>query len=138
LLDNSYRKYGFRDETLSWFSDTLKKDTTLPYTFLFFHRPLHLPLEDVFGDDETTYSRSQNEKFLDILSQNPITYIFNGHIHLYIPYTLQGIPVVVSGGGGAYPQAILGGPSAAYFHYLIVNVPNNSADAPSVSVKHFE
>ncbi|MCW1929933.1 MAG: metallophosphoesterase [Candidatus Kerfeldbacteria bacterium] len=138
LLDNSYRKYGFRDETLAWFSEHLKNDSALPYTFLFFHRPLHLPLEEIFGDDETAYSRIQNQKFLDILSQQSISYIFNGHIHLYVPYTLQGIPVVVTGGGGAYPQAMLGGPSAAYFHYLIVHVPHNGIDAPSVSVQHFD
>lgn len=136
LLDNSNRRIGFSDATLTWLTDQLTHNAS--YTFLFYHRPLHLPLEDIFGDDETTYSREQNEKFLSLITQYPITHIFNGHIHTYLSYTLQGIPDTVSGGGGAYPQAILGGESAAYFHYVIVHVPNDGIGDPWIEVKKFE
>lgn len=137
LLDNANRRIGFSDTTLNWLTEELKKNTA-PYTLLFYHRPLHLPLEDLFGDDETSYSRGQNEKFLKILEDYPIARIFNGHIHSYLSYTLQDIPVTVSGGGGAYPQAILGGESAAYFHYVIVHVPKDNTTQPWIEIKRFE
>lgn len=137
LLDNSYRKYGFTDETLAWFDEALTSNTS-PFTFLFFHRPIYLPLEDLFGDDETPYSREQNKKMRERFSRTSVDYIFNGHIHTYLPYTLDGIPVVVTGGGGALPQTLLGGASAAYFHYLIVHVPHDAAGTPWVEVKRFE
>lgn len=138
LLDNAYRKYGFRESMLTWLKTQLAEHTAPLYTFVFFHRPLHLPLEDIFGDDETPLSRTHNDSFLQILSGITVDYIFNGHIHLYIPYTVQNIPVVVSGGGGAYPQKILGGESAAYFHYLIVHVPNAEPRAAWIEVKKID
>jgi len=123
LLDNSYLRYGFSDDELAWLADDLARNTQ-PFTFLFFHRPLHLPGEQFFGDDETPHSREQNEKFLSLIEQYPITRIFNGHIHIPIDYTLgnTAIPVTVTGGGGALPQDILGGAAAAQFHYTIVTV----------------
>lgn len=128
LLDNSYLRYGFSDEELDWLADDLEKNTQ-PITFLFFHRPLHLPGEQLFGDDETPHSREQNEKFLQLIAKYPITHIFNGHIHIPVSYTLgeTKIPVTVTGGGGALPQEILGGEEAAFFHYDLVTVGADDA-----------
>lgn len=123
LLNNSYLRDGFPDAELTWLEDDLANNTK-PFTFVFFHRPLHLPGEALFGDDETPHSREQNEKFLRLIAQFNITHIYNGHIHIPVSYQLgdQAIPVTVTGGGGAYPQDILGGPDAAYFHYTLVTV----------------
>ncbi len=127
LLDNSYRRYGFSDEELAWLEEDLNANTK-PFTFLFFHRPLDVPGQQLFGDDETPASREQNEKFKALIAQYNITRIFNGHIHTALGYTVgtSAIPVTVTGGGGALPQEILGGEDAAFFHYLIITVGSDN------------
>ncbi|HLD21983.1 MAG TPA: metallophosphoesterase [Patescibacteria group bacterium] len=125
LLDNSYRRFGFASEELEWLQNDLAHNTQ-PLTFLFFHRPLNLPGEQLFGDDETTASRKQNEKFKSLITPYTISHIFNGHIHTSLNYNLNSIPVTVTGGGGALPQEMLGGKSVAQFHYVLVTVQKTS------------
>lgn len=132
ILDNAYRRDGFPDEELEWLTDDLDANTQ-PYTFLFFHRPLDVPGQQWFGDDETPHSREQNEKFKALVAQYPITRIFNGHVHTYLGYTLNDIPVTITGGGGATPQALLGGKDAAYYHYVLVSIYNDGSE-PTVEV----
>ncbi len=132
LLDNAYRRDGFPDEELEWLRQDLDANTQ-PYTFLFFHRPLDVPGQQWFGDDETPHSREQNEKFKTLISEYPITRIFNGHVHTYLGYTLGNIPVTITGGGGATPQALLGGKDAAYYHYVLVSMYDDGRE-PTLEV----
>lgn len=136
LLDNSYRRFGFPDEELAWLKKDLEKNTQ-PLTFLFFHRPLDVPGQQLFGDDETPHSREQNAKFKELIAGYNISHIFNGHIHIPFSYTLNEIPVTITGGGGALPQDILGGADAALFHYYIVTV-NESQSAASYSLERID
>ncbi len=124
LLDNSYRRYGLPDEELAWLEKDLSKNK-LPYTILFYHRPIKVPGEEFFGDDETETSRQQNKKFQELLSNYTIDRIFNGHLHTTLRYELDSIPVVITGGGGGVPQSIFGGEEAAFYHYYLVHVPDD-------------
>lgn len=137
LLDNSYRRIGFPDEELRWLREDLRAYAN-DFTFLFFHRPLDVPGQQWFGDDETAASRAQNEKMTSLLSDFAITRIFNGHLHTTLQYDLDDIPVTISGGGGALPQDILGGADAAYFHYYIVTVFKNSHTPPELQLISFK
>lgn len=121
ILDNADRRVGFSDETLDWLSDRLAAAPDARF-LLAYHRPFGLPLSDIVGDDETPASRIANEKFLARLKGYNIEYIFTAHLHTYLPYALNGIPAVVSGGGGDPAQSVLGGPENNLFHYLIVAV----------------
>ncbi len=133
ILDNSYMRDGFPQNELDWLAEDLAENEEEDEpTFLFFHRPLNVPGESFFGDDETPDSRVQNEKFREVISRYKINRIFNGHLHMYMSYTLDETPVTVSGGGGAQPQALLGGADAAFFHYLIVNVYEDGSHDVSV------
>ncbi|MFC1597905.1 metallophosphoesterase family protein [Patescibacteria group bacterium] len=152
LLDNSYRRYGFPDEELEWLKtdldgvgldeadlDEANADENPPqYTFLFYHRPLDVPGQQLFGDDETPHSREQNEKFKTLISNYTITRIFNGHLHTTMSYTMNDIPVTVTGGGGALPQNYLGGEDAALFHYYIVYVPSEGDAKPQLERIEFK
>jgi len=124
LLDNSYRRYGFPDEELTWLKQELATNSS-PYTFLFFHRPIGVPGEDIFGDDETPFSREQNTKFRELLSGYSVNLILNGHLHTTLQYTLDQAPVIITGGGGGIPQAIFGGEDSAFYHYYLVHVPSD-------------
>ncbi len=140
LLDNSYRRAGFSDPQLEWLKKELDSSTT-SYHFLFFHRPLNVPGQELVGDDETPNSREQNKKFLALISGYTIDHIFNGHVHTSLEYSLvtdatnqKTVPVTITGGGGAYPQAILGGEAAAFFHYVVVTVPNEAGNTPHTQI----
>jgi hypothetical protein len=88
-----------------------------------YHRPFNLPLSALTGDDETSASRKTNIQLLEYISQaTNIKLVLSGHVHSYIPYTLAGIPAVVSGGGGDEAQRALGGSSSNLFHYLEITV----------------
>lgn len=128
FLDNSYLRYGFPDEELDWLRDDLDAADS-DFTFLFYHRPLDVPGQNWFGDDETPHSREQNEKFKALIAEYEIDRIFNGHLHMTLRYLLDDIPVVVSGGGGAIPQGLLGGEDAAYFHYVIAHIPRDGSES---------
>lgn len=121
ILDNANRNIGFDLDQLAWLEEDLKNNQQ-QYTFVFFHKPFKLPLEEFTGDDETPRSRKRNNLFLEIIEKYPVQHIFAGHVHTYFTYTLQNTPTTISGGGGAPPQSILGGESASFYHYLEVTV----------------
>lgn len=121
LLDNADRKVGFPDAELRWLERDLG-DHRRPPTFLFYHRPFGLPLEGLFGDDETPASRATNERFRGILRRSRPTMLFTGHVHAYLPYTLEGVSAYGTGGGGDPAQQLLGGASSSFFHGLLITV----------------
>lgn len=126
ILDNSNRLVGFDQAQLDWLDNDLASNKQ-DHTFLFFHRPVNIPLESFFGDDETNASSKSNEEFLKIIDQYEIDRIFCGHVHLYFAYNLltssnKKIPVTITGGAGASPQSILGGESSAFYHWIAIEV----------------
>ncbi|MBI3572865.1 MAG: metallophosphoesterase [Candidatus Kerfeldbacteria bacterium] len=125
ILDNADRKVGFPAASLDWLERDLAAHKTKTI-LIAYHRPFDLPLTRLIGDDETKASRRSNDRFLSIIKSYRIAYIFTGHVHTYFPYTVDGIPAVISGGGGNPAQDILGGSRANFFHYLIVTVKNGT------------
>lgn len=127
VLDNADRKVGFPNASLDWLETDLAahREKTIVIAY---HRPFDLPLGQVVGDDETAASRVTNRRFKKIISSYSIKYIFTGHLHTYLPYTVNDIPAVVSGGGGDPAQTVLGGPKNNLFHYLIVTVQGGDVD----------
>ncbi|MBI3114927.1 MAG: metallophosphoesterase [Candidatus Kerfeldbacteria bacterium] len=129
-LDNADRAVGFSAEQLDWLDRDLAANEQ-PYSFLAYHRPFGLPLEAVFGDDETPASRETNDKLRSIVRAHTPSLIFTGHVHTYLPYALEGVSAYVTGGGGMEAQDLLGGERANFFHGLLVTV---GKDGPRVSV----
>jgi len=127
VLDNADRKVGFDENQLEWLSNDLQKNEQ-KFTLIFYHRPFNLPFSNLTGDDETTASRQSNQKFLDIIKSYKIDQIYNGHLHLYFTYSLENTPVIISGGGGAKPQSILGGEESANYHYIKVTVTESGIE----------
>jgi len=122
ILDNAERKIGFPAACLAWLETELARSADRP-VILAYHRPFGYPLSDLIGDDETAASRSTNDEFLRIIANYPnIIQIFGAHLHTYLPYRLQGIPAVITGGGGDPAQTVLGGARNNNFHWLEVTV----------------
>ncbi len=121
IMDNADRQVGFPAASLDWLEEDLRQyqDQTV---IVAYHRPFNLPFSKLLGDDETSASRQTNDRFVKLLQRYRVAYVLTAHVHTYLPYTLGGIPAVVSGGGGDPAQTILGGPKNNYFHYLTVTV----------------
>lgn len=134
LLDNADRKVGFSDDCLDWLEDDLASNTNQSIAIAY-HRPFDLPLGSIVGDDETPASRITNRRFKEIIAAYPVKYIFTAHIHTYLPYSFNGIPAVVSGGGGDPAQTALGGPKNNLFHYILVTV---DGDAISTEIQRVQ
>lgn len=127
LLDNAERAVGFPEDELTWLDHNLTRNDQ-PFTFLFYHRPFGLPLEGLFGGDETPASRQTNERFRQTIRRAQPTMIFSAHVHTYLPYELEGVPAYVTGGGGDPAQTLLGGARSSFFHGLLVRVQGRETE----------
>lgn len=121
ILDNADRKVGFPKEELDWLERDLSAHEN-SVNIIAYHRPFGLPLAALLGDDETAASAKTNERLTALIRQHNVKQVFTAHLHTYLPYTLAGVPAVVSGGGGDPAQFVLGGAKNNYFHYLDVTV----------------
>ena len=119
ILDNADRKVGFSDETLQFLKNEVAEHPQAEYVVVF-HRPFHLPLAPILGDDETPTSRPTNDIFVDVMKDIRVAAIFTGHLHIYLPYSLNGMRTFVTGGGGGEAQAALGPLGDQAKHLLIV------------------
>ena len=94
ILDsNDWAMPHMTDQT-SWLKEDLKSDTT--WKFVSFH---HLP----YNSDERHFGGWINFRdcLWDILVNNSVDAVFNGHVHVYERYGENGIKYVVLGCGGA-------------------------------------
>lgn len=121
VLDNADRLVGFSDQTLAWLDKELADHPTDRY-LVAFHRPFDLPLQAIIGDDETPTSRASNTAALERLRRVNVLGYFTGHLHLYLPFTLDGVPAYVTGGGGAEAQTALGSIGDQGDHLLLVHL----------------
>lgn len=124
ILDNANRKVGFSESTIAWLTQDLAAHPKTAYVIVF-HRPFMLPFGAIFGDDETPASRPTNDRVIALLKTVKITAIFTGHLHIYLPYALEGMRVIVTGGGGGEPQAALGALGKHQQHFLLVQDQGN-------------
>lgn len=132
ILDNANRNIGFDDDQLDWLSDDLEKNDQ-ERTFVFFHKPFKIPFEEFFGDDDTPRSRKSNEALLEILDDHEIDQVYAGHVHTYLSYNIDGLPVIITGGGGAEPQELLGANSN--YHYIETAVGANGIEHAVIEIK---
>lgn len=125
LLDNADRAVGFSPATLAWLAQDIADHPAAQY-IIAYHRPFNLPLAAIVGDDETPASRAANKRFLEIIGLASVKAIFTGHLHIYFPYTMNGIPVYVTSGGGGEAQTALGPLGNQPPHFLLVKTNNGN------------
>lgn len=135
LLDNANRRIGFSDEELIWLEANLTANYQ-PVVLLFMHRPVNVPFEAVVGTDETKLSRANNKKFVALIKRFEVDHIFTGHLETFLEYSLDGVPVTVSGGAHNRPdQTGFGVSLPSTPHYLLITIDGETVEVEKVLVE---
>jgi len=105
------------------------------HKFVFLHHPLYTDTEQGIG----RHVGSCLDKFPEdrdrlqaLFVTWKVTMVFAGHEHFYLRKTVDGIPHVITGGGGAtlYAKDEDGG----FYHYIFVNVDGDKVNAEVVDI----
>ena len=115
ILDVSKEKEGMDSKQKQWLINELNKSSEFKHRFVFFHIPLHDPR---FGNETQGHSlknREDIEYLLHAFKMYNVSFIFTSHIHGYFNGSWNGIPYVITGGGGAP----LHGEGNNYFYHWI-------------------
>lgn len=104
---------GISAGELAWLREDLSR-TTQPVKMVFLHHP---PFDPDGTDHIMAYG---NEKFMGLMVEQGVDYVFAGHIHAYAQQERDGVVYLISGGAGA-PLYRTGHPQA-FYHYLRVTV----------------
>jgi 3',5'-cyclic AMP phosphodiesterase CpdA len=136
ILDNSNNKVGFNDDQISWLKDDLEENKN-KQIFIFMHRPINVPYVEKIdvSDGATKKAKESYNKFIDLIKNYEISKIFAGHVHIYFTYTLEGVPVLITGGGGSEPNLPFWDTASSFEHYILVKVRKNSDTAKVIELK---
>jgi acid phosphatase type 7 len=109
------------------------------FVFFLFHVPLVSDLQTAFvlGIPDTAMLDLRHELEASAARSHAKFVIFNGHIHNYERFDMNGIMHVISGGGGAHPYPIfIRGDQDLYhartypnFNYVVITLQGKHADA---------
>lgn len=134
ILDNVSDPNVFSDEQLSWLENDLAANKKT-LKFVFTHTPVQCPFVPKSELGFTgAKADEQIQKFIEILKKHGVSQIFSGHIHNYLSYSIDGIPIIVTGGAGGplYKIPIFG---KNYYHYLKIDVSGRNFSSKVVELK---
>ncbi|MGE5751134.1 MAG: metallophosphoesterase family protein [Nitrospirota bacterium] len=121
-------------EQFKWLEGVLA-DSKEKHKFVFIHHPLYTDNEQRRGK----HVGSSLDKFPEdrdrlqaLFVKRKVTMVFAGHEHFYLRKTVDGIPHVITGGGGAplYAKDEDGG----FYHYIFVSVDGDKVNAEAVDI----
>ncbi|CAD6494982.1 MAG: Calcineurin-like phosphoesterase [Candidatus Argoarchaeum ethanivorans] len=92
ILDSNDWAAPHTTEQTAWLQGDIESDAT--WKFVSFHHP-------IYSSDERHRGGWKNDAWEDILINNSVDAVFNGHVHVYERYEENGIQYVVLGCGGA-------------------------------------
>jgi len=102
-----------QNSEIDWLGADLSS-TDQPLKVVFLHHP-------PFDPDGTDHiMRHGNEKFMELVEEYAVSYVFAGHIHAYVEGLRNDVRYIITGGGGA-PLYFAGHPNA-FYHYVRVTV----------------
>lgn len=105
---------GIVGEQLAWLKQDLQMSASAPYTFVFTHRPV-FPQGHYKGHD-----LANAPELHQLFINSGVDAVFSGHEHQYYTYLKDGMPYIVTGGGGSplYDDGI----GEKYHHFLLVEL----------------
>jgi predicted phosphodiesterase len=119
-------------EQYAWLEGVLA-NSAQKYKFIFLHHPLY-PDKDKgkhYGNSLDRYP-GERDKLQALFVKHKVTMVFTGHDHLYLRKTVDGIPHIIAGGGGApmYAAEKDGG----FYHFVMVTVDGDKVSAEVVDI----
>jgi 3',5'-cyclic AMP phosphodiesterase CpdA len=102
-------------DELAWIKADLAA-TAQPIKLVFMHVPALMP----YPVPSESALQAGGEEFIGLMEQYGVTAVYAAHLHAYTRVTRNGIPYIITGGGGEplHVPALLGGE----YHYLRVAV----------------
>lgn len=118
FLNNAF-KQSFDREQFAWLKQELAGDKPR-HVFVFMHKPVFDPSE--IYKSHVMSGRAVTEELMKLFAKCKVDYVFAGHIHGYAKSERDGVPYVVSGGGGGplHLPPEFGG----FYHYVRIDVDN--------------
>ncbi|BBE31208.1 metallophosphoesterase [Tepiditoga spiralis] len=109
---------------MKWLIKKLNESKKFDHTFIFMHVPIFDPRVKMENQPGHSMKNLNNaKKLMSILKSYKIDKIFFGHIHGYYKGNFEGIPYIVTGGGGA--ELVGSNKNHDFYHYIKVTVKNN-------------
>lgn len=121
-------------ETIAWLKSVLKEaKLTHRYLFVIGHEPAY-STPSIFNKNlGLNLHAEQRDSFWNTLKENGVLAYFTSHEHVYDRSNRDGVWQVISGGGGS-PLNQGGENNHAFFHSLLLVIPQNEKGVPSVTV----
>jgi Icc-related predicted phosphoesterase len=117
---------GLRNREIDWLEADLSS-TDQPLKLVFLHHP-------PFDPDGTDHIMLHgNEKFMALIEEYEVSYVFAGHIHAYVEGLRNDVRYIITGGGGA-PLYGAGHPNA-FYHYVRVTVSGSNVITEVVKIE---
>jgi hypothetical protein len=115
-----------------WLEGVLAKSTQR-YKFIFLHHPLYPDKRNGrhYGNSLDRYP-DDRDKLQALFVKHNVTMVFTGHDHLYLRKTVDGMPHIIAGGGGAplYAYEKDGG----FYHFIVVTVDGDKVSAEVIDI----
>jgi 3',5'-cyclic AMP phosphodiesterase CpdA len=130
-LDDSEKKVI--GEQFTWLESLLARSDA-KHKFVFLHHPLY-PDKNKGKHHGNSLDRYpfERDRLQALFVKYNVTAVFAGHEHLYLRKTIEGIPHVITGGGGAplYTDELNGG----FYHYIHMTVDGDKVSGEVVDIK---
>jgi 3',5'-cyclic AMP phosphodiesterase CpdA len=130
-LDDQEKK--ITGEQFVWLEDLLAKARP-GRKFVFLHHPLY-PDKNRGKHHGNSLDRypTERDRLQALFVKYKVTAVFAGHEHLYLRKTIEGIPHVITGGGGAPLYA--DEPNGGFHHYIHMTVDGDKVSGEVVDIK---
>jgi hypothetical protein len=112
------------DAEAQWLDGELQSARDCANRLVILHVP---PFDPRGGGNHHCLDAGSARRLMEILKRGKATRILTGHIHGYYTGDWEGIPFVISGGGGA--KLADTDPRHGFFHYLMVRVRGEKVEA---------
>jgi len=132
ILDDSNEK-NLDDEQFAWLKNELKISQSYQNRFVFMHVPFYDPRKGNYKEGHSLEDLNFVKKLNNLFDENNVTMLFVSHIHGYYNGTWGKTPYIITGGGGA--ELAGSDPKHYFYHYIKVNIDNNSVNYDVVKLK---
>ncbi len=127
VLDNADERIDY--EQFRWLKNILEtKRDSFTHTFVFMHIP---PFDYREGHHHCMEDKKEAEDFMRLMEKYKVTRVCLSHIHAYHREVINGIPYIISGGGGASMDI-----NPPFYHYILIEVKGDRVSDRPIEIEN--